>query len=161
MPIDSVRCQSVAWKILATCLHCIVHDDLIFIHTNKDCKSGILQAVHGYPTCMAVFFGSWLCQMMHAFISLYVKVNKIAETVVIKNHVRYSKTFTHSENHRLLWSVSSWNYYTVLMWRRQLYNDHNINLILSSVGVKTECCDIIGELCFQQGGAIAHKWYIN
>jgi len=25
MPIDSARCQSVAWKILGTRLHCIVH----------------------------------------------------------------------------------------------------------------------------------------
>jgi hypothetical protein len=40
---------------------------------------------------MAVFFGSWLCQMMHTFISLCVTVNKIPETVVINNHVRYSK----------------------------------------------------------------------
>jgi len=62
---------------------------VLCIHTNKDGQSGILQAVHGYLTCMAVFFGSWLCQMMHAFISLYVTVNKIAETVAINNHVRY------------------------------------------------------------------------
>lgn len=135
MPVDSAKCQSVVWKILGTLLHCIVHDDIVFIHTNKDCQSSVLQSVNGYLTCMAVFFGSWLCQM-HTFISLYVTVNKIAETVVINNHVRYSETSTHFENHRLLWSVSSWNYWTVLLWRRQLYSDHNPNLILSSVGDK-------------------------
>jgi hypothetical protein len=61
----------VAGKLLGMCLHCILHDDLVFIHTNKDFTGGILQAVHGYLRCMALFFWSWLCALM-AHLSLCV-----------------------------------------------------------------------------------------
>jgi hypothetical protein len=54
----------VAGKLLGTCLHCIVHDDLVFVHTSKDFPGGILQAVHGYLRCMALFFWSWFCALM-------------------------------------------------------------------------------------------------
>jgi hypothetical protein len=139
----------------------------VFTHMKSKFHNDILKRIRTPEWCsmggsgvswmqILLFFTDWLCLMRPIFTSLGMSINKSANTGALSNHTGCLKVSTQFKSHNLVQSVSFWNYWASFLWRRQLYNHHNLSMILSSSGD-------VGSGCWwhQCWALVSFRWFLS